>query len=235
MRATRFPGRVTIASLKLMADHSTRINTSPAGRSSVAQFDDGGTDHLARLRQHVGREAHRLTVEAVAGRSGAGAVAGYVRTVVLTTADYGHWPSPLTAGEVAGAKISLAELCSDGAALYWLESRPEENGRVVFVRADAGGRRDHSPAGVSIRSRVHEYGGGAVCLVPGGSAGAFAYVDQADQRVWFCAGRADEGGASPRALSRAGAGGHGVPPRRAQRHGRRRLGARGAGGAPRTT
>ncbi len=40
---------------------------------------------------------------------------------------------------MARAKISLAELCSDGAALYWLEARPEENGRVVFVRADADG------------------------------------------------------------------------------------------------
>ena len=108
--------------------------------------------------------------------------------MVLTSADYGRWPSPLTAGEVANAKISLAELCSDGAALYWLESRPEENGRVVFVRADAEGVRDHSPTGVSIRSRVHEYGGGAVCLVPGGMAGAFAYVDQSDQRVWLCNG-----------------------------------------------
>ena len=54
----------------------------------------------------------------------------------------------------------------------------------MVVRADAGGLADHSPEGVSIRSRVNEYGGGALCLVPGGSTGAFAYVDQADQRVW---------------------------------------------------
>ena len=103
--------------------------------------------------------------------------------MVLTTGDYGRWASPLTAGEVARGKVSLAELCSDGTALYWLESRPEENGRVVFVRSGAEGPSDHSPAGVSIRSRVHEYGGGAACLVPGGAAGAFAYVDQADQRA----------------------------------------------------
>jgi dipeptidyl aminopeptidase/acylaminoacyl peptidase len=98
--------------------------------------------------------------------------------------------------------VSLAELCSDGAALYWLESRPGENGRVVFVRADADGVRDHSPASVSIRSRVHEYGGGAVCLVPGGAAGSFAYVDQSDQRVWHCKGpSAAPGSAVPRPLS----------------------------------
>ena len=122
--------------------------------------------------------------------------------MVLTTGDYGRWPSRLTAGAVARGKVSLAELCSDGAALYWLESRPEENGRVVFVQADAEGPRDHSPAGVSIRSRVHEYGGGAACLVPGGAAGAFAYVDQSDQRVWLCNGQAAaSGSATPRPLS----------------------------------
>lgn len=114
--------------------------------------------------------------------------------------------------------MSLSELRSDGAALYWLESRPAEKGRVVFVRAGADGPRDHSPPGVSIRSRVHEYGGGAVCLVPGEAAGAFAYVDQSDQRVWLCngpsiAGGASEASATLRALSSA------APEGSAYRHG----------------
>ena len=91
---------------------------------------------------------------------------GYVRTVA-TTAGYGRWASPLAAGDVARAKVSLSELCSDGDALYWLESRPAEAGASSLVRAAADGLSDHSPDGVSIRSRVHEYGGGAVCLVPG--------------------------------------------------------------------
>ena len=105
---------------------------------------------------------------------------------------------------MARAKVSLSELCSDGDALYWLESRPAESGRVVLVRAGADGPSDHSPEGVSIRSRVHEYGGGAVCLVPRRSAGAFAYVDQTEQRVWFCdgpAGAASAAPAVPRALT----------------------------------
>ena len=97
---------------------------------------------------------------------------------------------------MAREKVSLSDLCSDGDALYWLESRPAEAGRVVFVRAGTDGPRDHSPEGVSIRSRVHEYGGGAVCLLPG-NPGAFAYVDQADQRVWACAGA----GKAPRPLT----------------------------------
>ena len=99
--------------------------------------------------------------------------------------------------------MSLSELCSDGDALYWLESRPAEAGRVVLVRAVAGSLADHSPDGVSIRTRVNEYGGGAVCLVPARSAGAFAYVDHADQRVWWCdgPGTPGPGAATPRPLT----------------------------------
>ena len=85
---------------------------------------------------------------------------------MTTLAGYGGWASPLAAGDVARAKVSLSELCSDGDAVYWLESRPAEAGRTVAVRADALGVSDHSPEGVSIRSRVNEYGGGALCLVP---------------------------------------------------------------------
>jgi dipeptidyl aminopeptidase/acylaminoacyl peptidase len=114
---------------------------------------------------------------------------------MTTIVPFGHWPSPLQPDDVAAGKVSLSDLCSDGTALYWLESRPTEAGRVVFVRAHDGTLADHSPAEVSIRSRVHEYGGGAVCLVPGHADGTFAYVDQADQQVYLC------DGATPKVLT----------------------------------
>ncbi len=125
---------------------------------------------------------------------------------MATTAGYGRWDSPIAAADVARAKVSLSDLSSDGDALYWLESRPAEAGRVVMVRTGADGLTDHSPPEVSIRSRVHEYGGAAVCIVPGREPGAFAYVDQADQRVWFCDGAGvpgQAGSATPRALTAA--------------------------------
>jgi dipeptidyl aminopeptidase/acylaminoacyl peptidase len=115
-----------------------------------------------------------------------------------TVQPYGRWPSPLRAEDAAAGKLSLSDLCSDGSALYWLESRPSEGGRVAFVRVTPGDEpAEVSPPGVSIRSRVHEYGGGAVCLVPSGEVGAFAYVELSDQRVWFVSGI----GAEPVALS----------------------------------
>jgi dienelactone hydrolase len=97
---------------------------------------------------------------------------------------FGRWSSPLGAAGAAAGKVSLSEVCSDGTSVYWLESRPLDGGRVVFVRGDAGGAVDLSPPGVSIRSRVHEYGGGACCLLPHHGAGTFAYVEAGDQRVW---------------------------------------------------
>ena len=54
-------------------------------------------------------------------------------------AAYGHWPSPLRAAQAAAGKVSLSDVSSDGSAVYWLESRPAEGGRVVFVRADGTG------------------------------------------------------------------------------------------------
>jgi dienelactone hydrolase len=105
------------------------------------------------------------------------------------TVPFGRWPSPLDAAGAAAGRVSLSEVCSDGTAVYWLESRPVEGGRVVFVRGDADGVVDLSPAQVSIRSRVHEYGGGACRLVPHHGSGAFAYVDADEQRVWLSEGR----------------------------------------------
>ncbi len=37
-------------------------------------------------------------------------------------------------GRPPPGKVSLSEVCSDGASVYWLESRPCDGGRVVFVR-----------------------------------------------------------------------------------------------------
>lgn len=107
----------------------------------------------------------------------------------MAVVPFGRWPSPLDAARVAAARRSRSGLASDGEHLYWLEGRPWEGGRTVLVRgaAGAGGPAvDVSPDGVSIRSRVHEYGGGAWCLVPrSGRPPAVAYVDQADQRIWL--------------------------------------------------
>jgi dipeptidyl aminopeptidase/acylaminoacyl peptidase len=93
----------------------------------------------------------------------------------------GAWPSPFSAGAVAAGKVSRSGLQIDGRWAYWLESRPDEGGRQVLVRASAHGEPlDVSPPGRSIRSRVHEYGGGAATVVDG----TLYYVDQSDQGLY---------------------------------------------------
>jgi dipeptidyl aminopeptidase/acylaminoacyl peptidase len=61
---------------------------------------------------------------------------------------------------VQGA-LGLSEPSFDGGILHWLEARPEEGGRQVVVAARAQGICDVTPPEVNVRSRVHEYGGGA--------------------------------------------------------------------------
>lgn len=107
-----------------------------------------------------------------------------------TVVPFGRWPSPLGARRAGAGRRSRSALRSDGHALYWVEGRPEEGGRQVVVRAaDDGTTVDVVPSGASARSRVHEYGGGAFCLLRGDVTGV-AYVEQVDQRVW----RADRSG-----------------------------------------
>jgi dipeptidyl aminopeptidase/acylaminoacyl peptidase len=78
----------------------------------------------------------------------------------VTVRPYGTWPAALDAHTVARAGgRRFATVSVDGARTRWSESRPEEEGRVVVVDS-AGG--DLTPAGSNARTRVHEYGGGAV-------------------------------------------------------------------------
>jgi dipeptidyl aminopeptidase/acylaminoacyl peptidase len=62
----------------------------------------------------------------------------------------------------------LSDVRLDGDDIYWLEGRPQEQGRNVIVRAGADGTAaDITPAGFNVRTRVHEYGGGSWSLVDG--------------------------------------------------------------------
>jgi dipeptidyl aminopeptidase/acylaminoacyl peptidase len=75
---------------------------------------------------------------------------------------YGTWPSALDALTVArAAGKALAPLGYAGGRLRWLESRPSEGGRTVVMDERDG---ELTPPGAYVRTRVHEYGGGAAWL-----------------------------------------------------------------------
>jgi dipeptidyl aminopeptidase/acylaminoacyl peptidase len=100
-----------------------------------------------------------------------------------TVAPYGSWSSPLDAASVAssGRRLAAPTIAADG-AVWWAEGRPEEGGRVVLMRRPPGGEPETvTPEGVNVRTRVHEYGGGAWHLA---APDLVLFVDFSDQRLY---------------------------------------------------
>ena len=105
-------------------------------------------------------------------------------TSLKTPAPFGSWPSPVTAELIAGATIRLGQLALRGDEIVWSEGRPQEQGRNVLVRRAANGTlADLNPAPFNVRTRAHEYGGGAFVLLPEGGAVFSHYDDQQLYRI----------------------------------------------------
>lgn len=88
-----------------------------------------------------------------------------------TSKPYGTWPSPITSKAITAGSIKLGNVHynSQTKTLYWLEGRPQEAGRNVLVKYHPGSAHkserngvDVTPSTANVRTRVHEYGGGAV-------------------------------------------------------------------------
>ncbi len=77
-------------------------------------------------------------------------------------APHGSWSSPITVDLLTTGALGLSYVDLADAGLYWLEGRAHEAGRSVLVfQSDEGERVDIVPEGFNVRTRVHEYGGGA--------------------------------------------------------------------------
>lgn len=97
-----------------------------------------------------------------------------------SSAAYGSWPSPISASRLTEGVRGFAELQSNGGALFWIESRPDEGGRAVLVRWNGDSRDDLTPPPFNVRSRVHEYGGGAYVV----DASSAFFVNFSDQNIY---------------------------------------------------
>jgi dipeptidyl aminopeptidase/acylaminoacyl peptidase len=96
---------------------------------------------------------------------------------------YGSWPSSIDAAAVArgGRRLAFPVIAADG-AVWWAEGRPSEGGRVVLMRREPGGEPAAvTPDQTNVRTRVHEYGGGAWCVV---DSDLVVFVDFSDQRLY---------------------------------------------------
>lgn len=98
----------------------------------------------------------------------------------MNTAAYGTWSSPVTTDLVTSGTVGLSSPQLDGDTLYWLEARPDQAGRVALVRQPVDGEREAVTAPeANVRSRVHEYGGGAYAV----RDGIVVYTEFSDNRV----------------------------------------------------
>ena len=96
-------------------------------------------------------------------------------------APYGSWSSPVTPAMLASSSIRLGSTWFDDGLVYWTETRPKEDGRVALVRADASSSpAEVLPAGTNVRTRVHEYGGGAFAV----HRGTIYFSEFTDQRLY---------------------------------------------------
>ena len=97
------------------------------------------------------------------------------------TLPYGSWPSPITLDLVVAGSRGLSEPTTDGQDVYVLESRPHEGGRVTLLRlAPDGATTELTPAPANVRTRVHEYGGGAWTV----DSGLIVRSELADGSLW---------------------------------------------------
>ena len=94
---------------------------------------------------------------------------------------YGSWESPVTTEMLTAGALRFDELDVDGDDLYWVESRPDEQGRYAAMRHSSSGEiSEVTTADYSARTLVHEYGGGSFAVSNG--VGFFSNFN--DQRLY---------------------------------------------------
>ena len=107
--------------------------------------------------------------------------AGFDVSAVPAVAPYGAWTSPITSEAIVADSVKLGQIGIDDDAIWWVEGRPQEQGRNVLVRRAADGTTDDvTPPGMSVRTRAHEYGGGAFVL----AAQSVWFSNDADQALY---------------------------------------------------
>ena len=113
----------------------------------------------------------------------------------MTICPYGTWPAELGADLVARASSPrYGHVGVSGGRVRWTEARADEGGRAAIVEAGPGGDVvDVTPPSANARTRVHEYGGGAVWY----HGDTVFYSDFSDSRLY----RLDGVGATPQPIT----------------------------------
>ena len=109
----------------------------------------------------------------------------------MEIAQYGAWKSPIYAQSLVSDSVELKQIEIDGDELYWLEGRPLEGGRYVFVNFNT--KEDLFKDPFYARTLVHEYGGRCSII----KDGVLYFCNYKDQNIYKV-----EGGNSPKAITK---------------------------------
>jgi dipeptidyl aminopeptidase/acylaminoacyl peptidase len=77
-------------------------------------------------------------------------------------ASFGSWKSPITSDLIVAQTIAIGSIAINHDNVFWLEKRPQEQGRSVIAGlVNQKEAKNLTPSPLSVRSKIHEYGGGA--------------------------------------------------------------------------
>ncbi|MEO0012897.1 MAG: hypothetical protein RLZZ535_1286, partial [Cyanobacteriota bacterium] len=77
-------------------------------------------------------------------------------------ASCGSWKSPITSDLIVSQTVGIGSLAVNQGNIYWLEKRPQEQGRNLLIGyGNPEEVKIFTPAPLSVRSKIHEYGGSA--------------------------------------------------------------------------
>jgi len=99
---------------------------------------------------------------------------------VASVAEWGRWPSPVTAAIAAAGATRVGEPGFVGGVLHWVSTPPDAAGSSMLMAATSDAEPWRvSPEGRSVRSRLYLYGAGSWCATPRG----IVVVDAATQAL----------------------------------------------------
>jgi dipeptidyl aminopeptidase/acylaminoacyl peptidase len=111
---------------------------------------------------------------------------GDAPSMSTTELPFGSWPSTLSATALAtgGLRLGACQVVRDtdiGPIIYWIEGRPSEGGWMALCRCLPNGTISTvTPEPFNVRTRVHEYGGGAFAV----QGESIYFIDFRTQRLF---------------------------------------------------